>query len=270
MNTIVVHSHYHLGDCLILAHNLRAFARQKLEQTILFFLNGCNIPEITPAVEDLTNIKLLPFEAPEWAMFQRKSVDGWKNRGAHGGDGKPYVQGAWEKSPHRWDWSAYHLEYHHDLSRLLGYEPVFHRPEHLFFDYPALEYSEPSGDHSFYVCNAEPNSGQFSHMRQHGSRYLDGLIRELSDRYRVITSEDLRHQGFSLTEGANIACACRHHIYIATGPMWPCLSTHANHTSSQRTRIVMLDSGERLNMPGILQVGSVNEVEGILKERGLL
>lgn len=276
-NTVYSRNSYHLGDNLIFLHLLRALAKQRVSQPFVHFCHAHLIPQLQEAVADLPNILLEPFESRLWEDRGLAAVDTWKNH-----------QDAWVKSPLRWDWSAYTLWHHQQVARRLGFESPFTCREHLLFDWPIGELWSEQFKHTFFVCNSEPSSGQFGPMRQHDSGYLDELILAL---YRagnyVVCTKHLKTQfgngerggsilvydglgRLTITQLAQLSLCCRHHIMIATGPMWPTLNTHNHHYHEGRRRIVLLDNGEKLNMPFIDQRESVEQIIDIAGEEGWL
>ena len=115
-------------------------------------------------------------------------------------------------------------------------------------------------------------------MRQHGTGYLDRLIGRLGDKYPVLSTVETtgaictRAYGHDVSAIGRVSVSCKHHIMIATGPMWATLNTHNHHLwTPDRKRIVLLDNGESLTgIPHVQQCATVEEVFEILKQEGLL
>ncbi len=263
MTPIVCHNHYHIGDCLISCHLLRALAKANPERVFWFFLNANVAAEVAPSVADIRNIELFSFESEQWHENQRRSLDMWKNAGDF-----------WVNSKFRWDWSNFTLWHHRHMAGQLGFRSPFTIREDLLFDYPALNPNNVGGTYffDFLVINSEPCSGQFGPMREHGSGYLDDFVKALSRKFKVITTtpvravECTRDSKQSITDIGRLSLLCRNHIMIATGPCWTTMNTTNHHHAAGRKRIVLLDNGEQLNLPGITQCATLAEVEKIAKD----
>ena len=280
MTPTCTYESHNLGDQLIFIHLLRALAKEHDDRIFWHFTNGCHLVQLNEVIEDLPNVALFSFESEQWKDWQKRAINVWKNAGATDTRQQPsanYTQGFWEKSKNRWDWSAFTLEHHAHVAKLMGCVSPFTIREHLLFDYPALNPNNSPGDSFFYdflIVSNEPCSGQFGPMKQHGSGYLDGLIKRLAEKYSVITTnpvhgvECTRDTKKSVTDIGRLSLKCRNHIMVATGPMWPTINTTNHHNSAGRKRIVLLDNGERLEMPGITQCANLAEVEKILKQEG--
>lgn len=271
MIPLCLHNHYHIGDCLITAHLLRALAKRNPDRQFWFFVNGNIIAQINEAVQDYSNILLFTFESEQWAAERHRSVDTWKNFDGH-----------WEHSRYRWDWVLHTIEHHAWTAKRVGFEsPIAHAID-LLFDYPALgpSVSEPPKKwvSDWLICNSDPQSGQLSPMRQGNSGYLDKLIRKLGERASVLSTQPAhgalctQAMGHSVSMIGRLSVSCKHHIMVATGPMWPTLNTHNNHLwTPERKRIVILDNGERLDgIPWVQQVSRVEEAEDILRGENLI
>lgn len=272
-HTAYTFNRYHLGDNLIFLHLLRALAKQRVSQPFVHFCHAHLIPQLQEAAADLPNILLEPFESRLWEDRGPEAVDTWKN-----------AEGYWEASALRWDWSGFQLCHHAWMANRLGFESPFTCREHLLFDYPALGLETTITPYDFLVVNSEPSSGQFGPMKQHGSGYLSELIFALMKRgFRVAYTQPLgsdREYEFpglrtsnalmSISDIGKFSRIFRHHIMVATGPMWPTLNTHNHHHHEGRRRIVLLDNGENLNMPFIDQRESVEQIFDIAGEEGWL
>ena len=262
---------FNLGDNLVFLHLLRALAKKHPGHQFIHFCNGCHIGQLTEVVQDLPNIVLTPFESPLWGQHKHEAINTWKNCGAtdtRKGEQAQYVPGFWELSKHRWDWSAFTLEHHAFIAHKMGLESPFSCREHLLFDWPAINESKPGVGYTFFVVDAEPCSGQFGPMRQHGSGYMKPLIDALRENWAVITSSECKEEGMTISQIGGISQSCRHHIMVATGPMWASLSTYNHHNHEGRKRIVLLDNSEHLNMPHILQFTGVEPVMELAKTEG--
>jgi hypothetical protein len=273
---IVTYEDHNLGDKMIFLHLLRALAKANPSRKFWHFTHEGHCKQLAPMVEDIANIELFTLGSAQWHEVATQAVNVWKNRGAtdtrhHTGR---YVAGFWEQSKNRWDWSAFTLEHHKYIAGLLGLRSTFTHRENLLFDYPALNPNAIGGTY-FYdvlVVNSEPCSGQFGPMMQHGSGYLDAFVKLLARKLKVITTnpvqgvECTRDSKQTVTDIGRLSLLCRNHVMIATGPMWGTLNTTNHHHSLGRTRIVLLDNGEKLNMPGITQCASVAEAEQIARQ----
>lgn len=270
MKPVCIHNQFHIGDCLCTAHLLRSLAKRNPDREFWFFLNGNIVAQINEAVQDIPNISLFTFESAQWQLEQHRSVDGWKN-----------AEGHWERSLFRWDWAEHQLDHHNWTAKRLGFNPVFQHPTDLLFDYPALgqKVSERPKQWAAEVLfgNADPCSGQLSPMHHPNSGYLDKLIWRVGANNSVFTTSPThgalctQSMGHSVSMIGRLSVACKHHVMIATGPMWPTLNTHNHHLwSADRKRIVILDNGERLNLPWVQQVSRVEEAEDILRQENLI
>lgn len=277
MIPICTYEDHNLGDQLIFLHLLRALAKANPNRRFWHFTHAHHLVQLATVVEDITNIELFSFESVQWRENQRVALNVWKNMGAtdtRSGGGAHYAQGFWERSKHRWDWSAFTLEHHAHVASLLGLRSPFTIREDLLFNYPALNPNSVGGSY-FYdvlVINSEPCSGQFGPMKQHGSGYMDDFVKLLARKNSVITTnpvfgvECTKDTKKSITDIGRMSLLCRHHVMVATGPMWGTLNTTNHHFSAGRKRIALLDNGEKLNMPGITQCASVAEVEQIARQ----
>jgi hypothetical protein len=271
MTPISCHNSYHIGDCLITAHLLRALAKAHPDRTFWFFLNGNIITQISEAVYDIPNISLFTFESAQWQTEKHRSIDTWKNADHH-----------WEKSPYRWDWVLHTLDHHWWTAKRLGFESPLRNTTDLLFDYPALGPSvssiEGAWTSEFLVVNSDPQSGQLSPMHHANTGYLDKLIYRLGKNHSVMTTQPThgalctQAMGHSVSMIGQVSVRCKHHICIATGPMWPMLNVHNHHLwNTDRKRIVILDNGEKLTgIPWIQQVSRVEEAEDILRAENLI
>lgn len=266
MSAVVTYNRFHLGDCLISLHLLRALAKQSVGRAFIFFTNACNIPQLKEVVQDLPNILLEPFESELWRDHERDAVDMWKN-----------AEGFWEASRYRWEWSSFVLEHHAWTARRMGLHSPFACREHLLFDYPALEIHGEGirvqlerGDwkytHGFLIGDSAPSSGQYSEWADHSQKPLERLIAQLSETHSILRTSALQKNPSTVTYVGRISRLCRHHIMVSNGPFWPTLNTTNHHNHEGRRRIVLLDNGENLNMPFIEQVPNVEAVWDIARK----
>lgn len=276
MTPICTYEDHNLGDQLVFLHLLRALAKQNPSKVFWHFAPEHHAEQLAPVVEDLGNIELFSMDSVQWQEQQRRAINVWKNVGATDTRkvfGVPYKKGFWEKSAHRWNWSAFTLDHHRHIAQQMGLRSPFTIRENLLFDYPALNPNGVGGMYfyDFLVVNSEPCSGQFGPMKQHGSGYLDDFIKRLAKKHSVITTnpvegvECTRDSKKLVTDIGNLSLFCRHHIMVATGPMWTTFNTTNHHYAAGRQRIVLLDNGERLEMPGITQCERLEQVEQIAK-----
>lgn len=265
MTPTCTYEEHNLGDQLIFLHLLRALAKANPSREFWHFCGGHHVEQLRPVVADIPNISLYSFDSCPWGNHHRRAVNVWKN--AHD---------YWVKHPLRWDWSGFQLAHHRWVAEQLGLRSPLTIREDLLFDYPALNPNNVGGSYfyDFLIINSEPCSGQFAPMRQHATGYLDELVKRLAKKFSVITTnpvhgvECTRDSKKSVTDIGRLSLLCRNHIMVATGPMWPTLNTTNHHFSHGRTRIVLLDNGENLNMPGITQCRSLAEVEKVAKREG--
>jgi hypothetical protein len=281
MTPICTYEDHNLGDQLIFLHLLRALAKANPSRVFWHFTHALHCEQLVPVVADLPNIELFSFDSEQWRANQRIALNVWKNMGAtdtrlpHRG---PYKKGFWEKSKNRSNWSAFTLEHHAHVASRLGLRSPFTIRENLLFDYPALNPNGIGGTY-FYdalFVNSEPCSGQFKPMQEHGNGYLNEIIQQVAKKYRVITTnpvlgvECTRDTKQSVTDIGRLSLLCRHHICVATGPMWTTFSTTNHHHNEGRLRVALLDNEETLEMPNIQQCATREELIPLLKKYDLL
>lgn len=266
--TVVTHNHFHIGDNLIFLHLLRKLSQAHPDASFRHFAHGHILSSVAPVVEDCSNVELFSFEADQWTSDRSKSIDTWKN-----------AEDQWVKSPVRWSWSDHALEHHSWTAKRMGFRSPFSHRDHLLFDYPALG-SSPEGTPErwatdFLFVNSDPMSGQLSPMHHPNSGYLNSLIAKIGNRFSAWSTQEAvgaictRGMGHTVSMIGKLSVTCKHHIMVATGPMWPTMNTHNNHLNDPtRRRIVILDNGEKLNMPGIEQVSGISELERIATKEG--
>lgn len=267
MTPVVTHETHNLGDQLVFLHLLRALSKANPSRVFWHFTHAHHCEQLAAVVQDIPNIELFSFESEQWQQNQRRSVNVWKNH-----------RDFWVQSKLRWDWAGFTLEHHRHVAWMLSLRSPFDIREDLLFDYPALNPNGVGGTyfHEFLIVNSEPCSGQFGPMKQHGTGYMDDFIKRLARKYSVITTnpvfgvECTRDSKKSITDIGRMSLLCRHHICIATGPFWGTMNTTNHHFSAGRKRIVLLDNGEQLNMPGITQCANLAEVEQLARQEGWL
>lgn len=254
--TVYTRNDYHLGDNLIFLHLLRALAKSHVSVPFVHFCHGCNIEQLQEVVADLPNILLEPFESPLWPERESEAINVWKNHDEF-----------WTTHASRWDWSAFTLAHHTWTAERMGFVSPFTCREQLLFDYPALQPEFLPAQRSFLIGDSPPNSGQYSEWADHSKNPLNELVQHLKESGFLITRTSvLKERGWSITEIGKFSCASFHHIMVPNGPFFPTLNTANHHHSEGRRRIVLLDNGEHLNMPGIEQCATVDEVMEIAQQ----
>lgn len=262
-DTVYTYEDHNLGDQLIFLHLLRALAKPRPKTSFVHFCGAHHHAQLREVVQDLSNIALESFESELWRKNQDRAFCVWKNDGD-----------AWVQSNLRWNWSGYALWHHGHVARQLGFESPFTRSQHLLFDFPALDTRKTPGEFDVLVINSEPCSGQFRAMAEHGSGYFNELAEELGVNHRVITTLKVPGIPCTMDYGEHIsgigciARTCRMIVGLATGPWWPCLSTHVHHNGTPHG--ILLDEPERLNMPNVSQFGNIGELRGFLRGAGWL
>lgn len=258
--TVYTYNDFHLGDNLIFLHLLRSLAKSHVSTPFVHFCHAHYHEQLKEVVDDLPNILLEPFESPLWLHHRHHAVNTWKN-----------CEGHWEKSPVRWDWVNHTLEHHRWTARRMGFESPFTCREHLLFDYPALEYKAypPRDEKEFLIGDSEPSSGQLSEWADHSKNPFIRLVIGLIDSQKSMhTTSGFKKSGVSISAIGRLSSVCKNHIMVASGPFWPTLNVHNHHNQDGRKRIVLLDNGERLEMPGITQCANVEEVMKIARQEG--
>lgn len=246
------YNEFHLGDNIITLHLLRALAKAHPED---MFFHACHphyLYQLHEVVRDIPNIRLADISTfPE----KEKAVNTWKN-----------AEGHWERSPNRWDWPAHTLEHHEWTAQRMGLSSPFTCREHLLFDYPALGESPrfQTKIREFLVGNSAPSSGQYSEWADHTALPMMHFIGLLGN--RCVTTSQLQQHSLTVSEIGAMSCYVTHHIMVANGPFWATLNTHNNHSHQGRKRIVLLDNGEMLNMPHIIQCKNMGEVVEIAQQ----
>jgi hypothetical protein len=255
MKTVWTYNEFHIGDNMVFMHLLRPIAKSRPSDSFVHFCHGNVSGIMRDMSSDIGNILIETFDSRSmWDNVKDVAINTWKN-----------ADDFWVKSKHRWDWSAFTLSHHAHISRKLGSRTPFTIKEHLLFDFPLPTYELKPYD--YFIVNSEPCSGQFKCMAQHGSGYLTPLILELAEKGSVITTEKIegidctRDTEMTIADIGSLSINCRNHIMVATGPMWPTINTTNNHDRNNRLRIVLLDNGEMLNLPEILQAGTVEEIK---------
>lgn len=257
---------FHLGDNLVWLNALRRIARESAHK-FWHFSDPDQLTQLVAAVEDVSNIELFSYDSDQWRKWKPSAINVWKNHREY-----------WVKHPDRWNWAEFTLSHHNHLARKMGLRTRFTHRDQLLFDFPALNPNDLVPGMWFYdflIVNSRPNSGQLSCMADHSVNDLDDLAIELSKKYKVLTTRPVLglectwDTQKSLTDIGRISMICQHHIMVSTGPSWLTMNTTNHHHSAGRTRLVMLDNGERLNLPNIEQVSNVEEVRAVLRERKL-
>jgi len=256
MKTVYTYNLYHLGDCIIFLHLLRALAKQNPNTEFIHFCHG--LDQLAEVVADIENIVLCDFENPLWGQHKHEAVATWKN-----------AEDFWVNSTVRWDWSHFQIRHHKWIASRMGFFSPFTCREHLLFDYPAIcppcEIEHQAG---FLIGDSAPSSGQYSEWADHSKAPMDELVKRLEAKaHIVIRTSDLKARGASISEIGKMSAIFKHHIMVPNGPFWPTMNTTNNHYREGRHRIVLLDNGEILNMPGITQMRSVAEVMAFAEEQ---
>ena len=271
MKPVSAHNTWHLGDCLIAAHLLRALAKRHPDRKFWFFISESYLGQMNELVEDIFNLSLFSFNSSQWAEEKHRSIDTWKDFRDH-----------WNTSPFRWQWVDYTLEHHAWTAKRMGFKSPFTTATELLFDYPklgpAVEARPSRWTSDFLICNSDPGSGQLTHMQGENSGYLNELIYKLGNNHSVMVTQPAhgalctRAMGHSVSMIGQLSIGCKHHIYVPNGPMWPCISTHNHHLwGPDRRRIVLIDNGENLTgIPWLQQVSRVEEAFDILRGDNLL
>lgn len=252
---------------MIFLHFLRHLAKANPQIHFIHFGHAHVLEECSAVVEDIPNIDLFSFDGEQWPALRDDSICVWKN-----------FEGHWEKSAKRWDWSAHTLEHHAWTAARMGLESPFNHREQLLLDYPSLNPNNIGGSYFYEALfvNSEPCSGQFKPMAAHGSGYFDEIIKSVARKFSVITTQPVfgvectRDSKKSLTDIGRISLLCRHHFMVSTGPSWPTINTSNHHHGSGRVRVVLMDGGENLNMPGIEQCSSRETLIPWIRKAGLL
>jgi hypothetical protein len=266
-DTVYTYEEHNLGDQLIFLHLLRSLAKAHVRRAFVHFCGAHHHAQLREVVADLPNIILEPFESPLWQDVKHRAICVWKNH-----------QDYWVNSTLRWDWPGFTLCHHAWTANRMGFDSPFTRREQLLFDAPCFLRAEVSGWNppmghfeEFLIGDSAPSSGQYSEWKDHSRNPLSSLIAalELAGKKFVRTSQFLE-KGRTISDIAKNSLYYRHHIMVPNGPFWGTMNTQNNHYSDGRLRVVLLDNGENLNMPGITQCANVEQVREILSREGLI
>lgn len=257
--SIFAHNRYHLGDCLQSLHLLRALAKQNDQTPFVFFTHACNLPQLREVVADLQNIILAPFETELWRQHEHESIDLWKNRNDE-----------WVNSWSRWNWSEHMITHHMGSAARMGlhFDGSLH-PTRLLLDYPALDNPKAGNfEYDFLIGDSAPSSGQYLEWADHSKEPMRPLIQALLDqrKWKILLTSEAKELGKTISEIGRVSQECRHHIMVANAPFFCTLNTTNHHHHEGRKRIALLDGPEQLNMPHILQMGSVAQVMQFARE----
>jgi hypothetical protein len=256
---------FHLGDNLIFLHLLRALAKQNPDTEFIHFCHG--LDQLSEVVADIENIVLCDFENPLWGQQRYEAINTWKNHLEF-----------WTTSPCRWDWSKFQLGHHAHMVGKMCIEgklqadrvTTFTCREQLLFDYPALQAKDwdNSLQIDFLIGDSAPCSGQFSEWADHSKAPFDALVEGLQKKgFSVQRTSDWKKEGLTISHIGALSTCCTHHIMVPNGPFWPTLNTYNHHHHQGCHRIVLLDNGENLNMPGITQMRNMEEVLRFAEEK---
>lgn len=251
--TVYTFEDHNLGDSLVFLHLLRALAKRYKEHQFVHFCGAHHHANLKEVVADVPTIHLFPFEGTMWQNHREEATCVWKN-----------FDHFWEHAHDRWRWSEFMLNHHHwTAMRMGGFGSPFKSPHDLLFDYPALQENIPGDSWEFLIVDAEPCSGQFRPMAQHGSGHLNQFIALLKNAgHDVITTSQCKKDGLTVSQIGALSLKCTHVVGVMSGPAWACISTHRHHlhcTEGRRT-IFLLDNGERLNLPGVEQCSNMDEL----------
>lgn len=259
--SIFCHNKFHLGDALQSLHLLRALAKANDQTPFVFFTHACNFPQLREVVADLPNIILADFESPLWREREHESEDMWKNHDHF-----------WENSRFRWDWSQFMLSHHDWTAARLGFVSPFKVREHLLLDYPALtkDILDYGNREQFLIGDSAPSSGQYTEWADHTKNPMESLINALMDAgHSVLRTSSLKSL-LTISNWGSLSRSIPHHIMVANAPFFCTLNTTNHHHHEGRKRIALLDGPEQLNMPHIIQMGSVAQVMQFAKQEGWL
>jgi hypothetical protein len=263
------HCEFQIGDSLIHLHYLRQLARRHPGHVFVHGVKECHIPQMREFVEDLPQIRLIPFQqrAPESILIW-KNADGW-----------------WEHHPLRDHYARFHLAWFRDyLAPRLGLPSPFETVEDLLHDAPRLlEPNVWSAPFDVLFINSAPCSGQFrAYLNGPGGpgdfnpEYCDPLIAELAARYNVICTAPTRarhvrctlERDLTLCDIGNLSLYCPIIVMIATGPGWPTLNVWNIRTVKHR--VILLDREVIGMAPNSVEASSIDAAREVLRLRGVL
>lgn len=269
---------YHLGDNLVHLHFLRALAGRYPDREFRHAVHACHLPQLNEVVADRENLTLVNLDEAAAESYTGWR-DVWKNAG-----------GFWERHARRDSFLHFHLNWFAHLANEMGLPSPLQRAEDFLFDYPALR-SSLGGFRGrafdFLIVNSQPSSGQLKGFDS--VWYFEPLIADLKYKGHSVVVTNPTHvpdvpctRDYDLTLSGigHLSHYCRHHIMVATGPMWPTLN--AFNREVVETRIVLLDhvlGPEYLDLLPIsangekgtlAQVATLAAVRAVLRGKGLL
>jgi len=216
---IETYNEYHLGDQLVHLNYLRRLSKL-VDGDIIHYCNPMHHAQLAPLVEDT-------------AIVLRDLVR------------SPHAQNAWighanyfYEHPHRHDWVNFHIDWFTRLSCVLGVpNPIASRSD-LLFEYPAL--NRPwDADFDYLICNSPPQSNQ---LPDYTPDFFKKMIQNLTNEGKtVITTHPTGmtactlDQGLDVTGIGSLSKYCRHHVGVATGPMWTTFNVYSLDKVLSRT-----------------------------------
>lgn len=268
MRTHHQHNQFHFGDCALHLNFLRRLALAHSDHRFEFSGHLCHLPQLNEIVEDVPNISLLDIE-----KVGPMGIGVWKNEG-----------GYWERSPHRWDFVAFHLDWFQHLSRRMGLPSPIRTRDDLLFDYPALQREVlPGMEFDVLVVNSNPQSAQFLDYQREDS--MDEMIWALiSQGLRVITTKPVQvwpstcvglvppctlNYGLTCSQIGALSNRVPHHVMVSTGPSWGTFNVFNRDTT--KTRLLFIGNGETVK-PTADTINCATFTEGmrLLREKGLI
>lgn len=243
---IFSHLDYHLGDNFVALNYMRRVVAADSSIEFTHAALPQYFQELAPVIADTPNVHLIDIR-----HRRSDSIDVWKNRG-----------GRFYPHPKRNDWVAYHLEFFKDLSAELGVVNPMLEPHDFLMDYPAIKTFEFQPVDCIFI-NGPPLSGQ---LRGVSPQDLEMLVNLLRRNYSVMTTEEMKEKGLSLTALAAMSLKCKYIIGVATGPMWPML----NIWNDDKLKLFLLNN-ERVNIsPNTHHAESLAQAMNVLKREGVL
>jgi hypothetical protein len=258
MKTISTFNALHLGDNLVHLHFLRKLAQAYPEINFTHGAPEQHLAQLHPLAADLPNLELTNI-----GITALGAINAWCGAGSW-----------WYQQPTTQDWCGTYIRWLDHLARLMGLDNPIRETRDLLFDYPKLQdspfYSYLRWD--FLVVNAQPMSGQWHGYSREG---FDQLVANLRSAGKsVLTTEQLRVEGQSITDVGRVSQIANCIIGCVTGPMWPCLNVWNSALSAPPREPVFrihLQDREHVNMaPNTTHANCLSLVPEILKDRGLI
>lgn len=240
------------GDNIAHLQLLRALAKQHPDHSFIHLCRAEYLDWLTPVIEDLGNIVLLPLPSGvPWEYQEPNALNVWKGWQNH-----------WQNHAKKADYVAYYLDWYAICADRMGLVSPIKTKDDFLFDYPALR-KETFMPLDFLIVNHKPMSGQFAGYDAIGFGHLFDLLK--SKGFSVLTTADT---DLSATSIGAASINAKYIIMVSSGPSWPTFNVW--NRNSVELRIVLLDS-ERVDIsPNTVHCVNLQAAFITLKRAGLV